>query len=233
MPPTASIPRRQRRPVSTSSGCCGCGAVIGGNGNLARDTLHVSLHAMGGSGDHDKPRLCFQRGVRASAEGDRPAVAERGLWHGRARSGRHPAGKRKTDTAHLVVSFPPRHRACCNRAAAGGTGVLRQNLRVTGCAIEAGSGARKQFGAGSHEWWLSDCGGSCDSVPENNSCGPCRVATWDTVARRGGALHHRIERKGSAVWFNTAQASTVSRRQLYCVPRGEPCSPVFTFSIFQ
>jgi hypothetical protein len=57
--------------------------------------------------------------------------------HGRARSGRHSARERATDTTHLVVSFSPRRGAYHDRVATGGTGTLRQNLRVAGSALGA------------------------------------------------------------------------------------------------
>ena len=83
----------------------------------------------------DKAPRSRARPIGTGAEGDGPAVARRRLWHGCARSRRYSCGKCAAGAAHLVVSFSPRCGAYLDRAAAGGTGTLCENLRVAGGAI--------------------------------------------------------------------------------------------------
>ena len=81
-----------------------------------------------------------------SAESDRPAVAGRRLWHGRARPRGHSRGKRAPRAAHFVVSFSPGRGTHRNGIARGGAGAVRENLRLAGGAAAADGSLRARFG---------------------------------------------------------------------------------------
>ena len=90
----------------------------------------------------DQHGLYLWRSVGTSIEGDGPAVAGWRLWRSRARSRRYSPGQRAPSAADLVVPFSPHCGAYCDRASAGGTGALREDLRVSGGAIGTRSSMR-------------------------------------------------------------------------------------------